>query len=605
MPDSFKPLHYEEALDQLRAGYNRGLVVPFIGSGLSAPRLPLWSALVKTLAEKAGLDDLGLAESPTDQQLILASERIVWSFRTQGKSLAKAIKEAFRSPARTGNEVPPATLALASVWWPLVLTTNYDTLFHDAFNQRHHRAKHDGDAIAAVGRGSADCHAVLASLASPTRPLLWALQGFLGKGLNGSDLRDEIVLGYEQYRRASFENAGFRAAFTEVYRNRSLLFAGAGLGEEYFRSLFGESIVRLGANQHAHCALVNAKDLERDAPWFMHTRMNIIVLTYDDEPCQPKYSGFAPCLRKIAAALNEQPRGAWRYSMRATTAPVTIEIEPTSLPLTPGDGHWVVGSAGKKRSKELRISRDVPNELRGPDVAVKGHAQLRQVNHRSVLLAIARHRDRSSDHRHRDLRHVAEVTVSALDAAVRAGATTVSFMLLSASVHAGRWPRVFSLVEMLRGIRRFVQERPENSGTPIRIVIHDTAAARAREPDRSVWHAIESRRLDPCELLDCKDLRFYVDVEIDSTSTRTTMYLAEDKTVEQLAMYFQLRGPWKAELTPNPAPSDGRWLSSLNVSLLDAGVVPGATLRFTRGAAETPSATQTRNRTRSEGRHAD
>lgn len=583
----FRPLRYEDALDQLRAGYNRGLLVPFLGSGVSAPRLPSWPALVNTLAEKAGVEDLGFSERPTDQQLILASERIVWSFGTQGKSLAEAINEAFRSSASKTNEPPAPTSALASVWWPLVLTTNYDTLFYDAFNQRHHRAKHDGDAIATVGRGSADCHAVLASLASPTRPLLWALQGFLGKGVNGNDLRDEIVLGYEQYRRASFENAGFRAAFTEVYRNRSLLFAGAGLSEEYFRSLFGESIVRLGTNQHAHCALVNAKDLERDTPWFMHTRMNIIVLTYDDESDQPKYSGFAPCLRNIAAALNEPPRSAWRHSMRATTAPLTVEIEPTPLPVALGNGHWVVGSAGKRRTGELRISGDVPDELRGPDIAVRGHEQLRQVQHRSVLLAVARQRDRPSTHHHRDLRQVAEVTVSALEAAVRAGATTVSFMLLSASVHAGRWPRVFSLVEMLRGIRRFAEKRPSNSMTPLRVVIHDTAAARISEPDRSVWHAIESRRLDPCELIDCRDLRFYVDVGIDSSSTRTTMYLAEDKTVAQLAMYLQLKGPWKAELTPNPSPIEGRWLSSLNVSLRDAGVVPGATLRFTRESSST------------------
>lgn len=583
--NAFRPLHYEDALDQLRVGYNRGLLVPFLGSGLSAPRLPLWSALVKTLAEKAGLENLRLPKRPTDQQLILASERIVWSFRTQGKSLAEAINECFRALAGSTNEPPAATIALASVWWPLVLTTNYDTLFYDAFNQRHHRAKHDGDAIAAVGRGTVDCHAVLASLASPTRPMLWALQGFLGKGVNGNDLSDEIVLGYEQYRRANFENAGFRAAFTEVYRNRSLLFAGAGLSEEYFRSLFGESIIRLGTNQHAHCALVNAKDLERGTPWFMHTRMNIIVLTYNDEPGKGKYSGFVPCLRRIAEALNEPPRGAWRHSMRATTAPLTVEIEPTPLPAAPGDGHWVVGSAGKRRTGELRISGDFPDGLRGQDVAVRGHEQLRQVRGRSVLLAVARQRDRLSTHHHRDLRHVAEATVSALDAAVGAGATTVSFMLLSASVHAGQWPRVFSLVEMLRGIRRFAEKRSSNSETPLRIVIHDTAAARTSKPDRSVWHAIESRRLDPCELIDCKDLRFYVDVGIDSSSTRTTMYLAEDKTVAQLAMYLQLKGPWKAELMPNPAPIEGRWLSSLNVSLRDAGVVPGATLRFTRASS--------------------
>lgn len=577
----FEPLRYEEALDHLRVGYNRGLVVPFIGSGLSAPRLPLWSELVKTLAAIAGLDDLGLPERPTDQQLIVASERIVWSFRTQGRSLPAAIKSTFDSGMRVNQDIPEATNALASVWWPLVLTTNYDNLFRDAFNRRFHRAKHDEDGIATLGRSSADCHAVLASLGSPSRPLLWALQGFLGTGLHGTDLSEEIVLGYEQYRRASLENPGFRAAFTEVYRNKSLLFAGAGLGEEYFRSLFGESIVRLGTNQHAHCAIVNAADLHSDTPWFMHTRMNIIALTYSDEPGEPKYSGFAPCLRKIAAALNEPPRGAWRYQMRTPTpAPVTVEIEPTSLPLAPRKGHWVVGSAGMRRSGELLISGDVPGELRGPAVEDADQGKIRRISDRPVLLAIARQRGRPGKGHQRDLREVAEVTSHALDVAVKEGATRVSFMLLSASVYAGRWPRVFSLIEMLRGIRRFVELRSASLKKALTIVLHDTAAARAQEPERSVWHAIESRRLDPCELLDCKDLRFYVDVGIESAPLRNTMYLSEDKTLAEVARYLQLQGSWRAEVTPNPTPSDVPWLSKLDMSLLDAGVVPGATVKF-------------------------
>jgi hypothetical protein len=583
---AFKHLHYEEALDHLRVGYNRGLVVPFVGSGLSAPRLPLWPELVYSLAKIAGLDDLSLPERPSDQHLIIASERIVWSFRTQGISLAKAMMSIFQTAAHPGVGMPEATEALASVWWPLVLTTNYDTLFRDAFNQRHHRAKHDGDAIAAVGRSPADCHAVLASLGSPSRPLLWALQGFLDMGLHGDDLGEEIVLGYEQYRRASLENTGFRAAFTEVYRNRSLLFAGAGLGEEYFRSLFGESIVRLGTNQHAHSALVNAADLQSDAPWFMHTRMNIIMLTYSDEPGQPKYSGFAPCLRKIAAALNEPPRGAWRYTMRTrTNAPVTVEIEPTPLPRVLEKDHWVVGSAGKRRSEEVRVSGDLPQELLGHVVDVSNRQLIRRISDRPVLLAIARQREQASSRHRRDLRQVADTTLEALEVAVGAGAKRVSFMLLSASVHSGRWPRVFSLVEMLRGIRRFVESRHSSLETSLTIVIHDTAAGRDGEPDRSAWHAIESRRLDPSEVLDCKDLRFYVDVGIASAPTRTSLYLAEDKTVAQVAQYLQLKGNWIAKITPNPAPTEVRWLPSMDVSLLDAGVVPGATLSFRREAS--------------------
>lgn len=272
LPKPFEPLSYLEGLDHLRVGYRRGLVVPFIGAGLCAARFRLWSGLVGALAEKAGIRDLQLGASPSDQQLIRASERVVWRLRAQGLPLDDAMRRALPDPDRNQSQVPAAVEALASIWWPLVLTTNYDSLFLEAFNRKHHRARHDDDSMAPVGRSAVDCHAVLASLNLPVRPLLWALQGFLGGGLNGTDLKQEIVLGYDQYRRATFDNASFRAAFSEVYRNRSLMFVGAGLGEEYFRGLFGESIVRLGASQHAHCVLINERDLAGDTCWFMHTR---------------------------------------------------------------------------------------------------------------------------------------------------------------------------------------------------------------------------------------------------------------------------------------------------------------------------------------------
>jgi SIR2-like domain len=580
--DPFKPLSYCRALDHLRVGYRRGLLVPFVGSGLSAPRLHLWSGLVKALAEKAGIGDVRLGDPPTDQQLIVASERIVWSLRAQGLSLADAIQTTLPNRKSSQDEVPPAARALASAWWPLVLTTNYDSLLLDAFNEGHQRAKHSHGAMAVVGRSAADCHTVLASLNLPTRPLLWALQGFLGSSLNRVDLKQEMVLGYDHYRRATFESASFRAAFSEVYRNRSLLFAGAGLGEEYFRGLFGESIVRLGANQHAHCALINEKDLTPDMCWFMHTRLNIVVLTYKDT-AKERYSGFAPCLQEIADALTEPPRGGRRFWVHRAKPAVCVDIEPTSLPRRGTATHWIVGSAGQKRSGELRVSGDVPTRLRQPQVPVSGNDDLKRVKGQSVLLAIARASDPDTDRRDRDLRNVADVTAQALQFAVRQGASTVSFMLLSASVHAGRWPRVFSLVQMLRGIRRFVQD-PLRESSPLRIVIHDTAAARlpGDAPDRSAWHAVETGRLDPAEVLDCSALRFFVEVEIEGSTTRTPMYVNEKETVQQVSQYFQLDIGWGAVLEPSPAPRRGNRVPELAVSLLDAGVVPGSTLRFTR-----------------------
>jgi hypothetical protein len=580
----FEPLSYRDALDQLRVAHGRGLLVPFVGSGLCVPRLRLWPKLVKALACEANMDDLVLGSSPTDQELIVASERIVWRLRAAGRALAEVVENALPNPDSSENEVPPGVDALASVWWPLVLTTNYDRLFVNAFNKAHPHSKDDTDTMVVAGRNPADCHTVMASLNLPMRPLLWALQGFLGEGVNGEDLTREIVLGYDQYRRATFGDVGFRAAFSEVYRNRSLLFVGAGLGEEYFRGLFGESLFRLGPNQHTHCALVNAKDLDRMPPWFMHTRLNIVVLTYEDERDAPKYSGFVPCIQEIAAVLSAPPRGQRRFWIGQPPA-VCVDIEPTPLPEVSTAKHWIVGSAGVRHSGAPRISGDMPKQFGTKWTPLPDAPDLMKCRRKWALLAVARAGGPQIGHRSRDLRKVADVTERALQVAVRGGASTVSFMLLGASVHARRWPRVFSLVQMLRGIRRFVQHRDQTSRKPyraLRVLIHDTAAARRAEaePDRSVWHAIETGRLDPNEVLNAGALRIFVEIELDDPVARTPMYVDEDKTVGHVAEYFQVPKGWCASLEPNPAPRQTHDLTAFGVSLSSAGIVPGSVLRF-------------------------
>lgn len=263
---------------------------------------------------------------------------------------------------------------------------------------------------------------------------------------------------------------------------------------------------------------------------------------------------------------------------------VCVDIEPSPLPEKSARGHWIVGSAGQKSSGELRVSGDVPIARRAPLDKVDGFPDLRRISDQSVLLAIARKSVLGSSRRDRDLRHVADVTTQALQFAVRQGASTVSLMLLSASVRAGRWPRVFSLIQMLRGIRRFARSRTPQESSLLRIVIHDTAAVRAPDctPNRSAWHAVETDRLNPAEVLDCSALRFFVEIASEGASSRTPMYLDEEKTIQQVAHYFQLDDGWGATLEPSPVPRYGNHLTDLDLSLLDAGVVPGSTLRFLR-----------------------
>jgi SIR2-like domain len=105
-----------------------------------------------------------------------------------------------------------------------VLSTNYDRMFVQAANARPAgRRVPQSELMAVLGGSQSDCQTPLASLSVPMSPVYWALQGYLGFGLTGANLRSEIVLGYEQYREATFNNPSFRAAFSEVFRNRSLL----------------------------------------------------------------------------------------------------------------------------------------------------------------------------------------------------------------------------------------------------------------------------------------------------------------------------------------------------------------------------------------------
>jgi hypothetical protein len=442
-----------------------------------------------------------------------------------------------------------------------------------------------------LGRSRTDCQAVVASLTTPARPILWALQGFLGGDQDRRDLRSEIVLGYEQYREATFNNNDFRAAFIEVFRNRSLMFLGSGLSEEYFRGLFGESLLRLGPGHQAHFALVNQEQVQSGEvnPWFLHTRLNIVVLTYDDGNGR-RFSGFAPAIDKICAKLTTQVRRPRRVEVHSNRYPeVSVELVAALLPTERlAADHWTVVSVGKGNNDEIRLGREAKQLLgraRPPKkaaVTTASGGRLFTKPGRRLLLAMARRPDRRlSSRRARDLRAVAELTKVALDEALTHRASIVSMMFLAGDPGHARWSRVFSLVQMLRGIRQFLMT--PSGKRPLRILIHDTAAADTDENrDVSAWQAVQSGRLDLTEILDCEAVRFFVEIEHDVGVRRTPMYWDDRKTLASVAEFFMLGGAWHARVEPQPYLRGAELLASSNETLADLGVVPGSTVQFCR-----------------------
>ncbi|WP_461189939.1 hypothetical protein [Arthrobacter sp. Z4-13] len=221
-----------------------------------------WPGMIKALeaaagtagsasdAQRSGWNELDYARRAAQAlaQLRLGHGEMV------ADSVSKALLE--HGPAAP----PPQTHALASLYWPLVLTTNYDDLYpaavHEMALTRPWAAKAPEDerreaTVQIVGRSSIDCHRVLSALSYPAPPFLWALQGYLGgqalirtkdgslsnyqewvapNGLSvtgehhpRNSLRHQIVVGHADYRRVALRSEGFRRAFAEVFRSRTLL----------------------------------------------------------------------------------------------------------------------------------------------------------------------------------------------------------------------------------------------------------------------------------------------------------------------------------------------------------------------------------------------
>ena len=104
--------------DQLLLAYERGLLVPFTGAGMSAPACRLWRSFIEELETQAGV------ETPdSEMDLTARGARAVRRLRLDSDknfelSTAAALSHGPQNP-------PDQTLALAQIHWPPVVTTNY------------------------------------------------------------------------------------------------------------------------------------------------------------------------------------------------------------------------------------------------------------------------------------------------------------------------------------------------------------------------------------------------------------------------------------------------------------------------------------------------
>lgn len=579
-------MQFHEVLPRLVAAYDQGVLVPFLGAGMSVSACPSWQGLIEGLEGYCSIDSQAASAGTAD--LVRRGNRAVRLLKRRDHgTFLEAIRATLYPP---GKAIPSQTEALAKIWWPLVLTTNYDDHFVTAYNRFQ---SDERDRLVVLGRSPQDSQKILSSLSSTSGCLLWALQGYLARRKD-HPLHPELVVGHEEYRRVTHTAQHFRRAFAEVFRRRSFLFLGSSLGDTYLLDLFGEILEFSGANPLPHYAMVKKGTV--DVP-FLRSRFNIIALEYEDHGDLP---AWLDTLRAEIDSAGTRPV-RWSWSLAAScgvegaAGPPDLEILRGALP-PPGSGELSVVSVGTGRDGTLWVSSGVHETVRSfwppPVQTPRGYA-MQKLGNRFVFgfqkadasgpVPVVAINARADDHDRRDLRLIGDAVREMLDWAVENGFRYVRMQVL-ASGRTAHYPARFSLAETVRAYGRWRRR----TGHPLALRIHLVDVRALLE--------VAAGRLDVVELLTCEDVRFWVEVVDGHQVLERELVFADcDDSLNGIAERFDVpRAGWTMEVSPRPRPDSkpDAVQDVWEMDLLSVGVIPGATLRFI--APQSPSSAGSR-----------
>ena len=590
---------FETVLPRLVATYETGRLVPFIGSGMSRPTCTDWPTFIAALESAADQSEPSPIDSQTPREALIrrANSAVRTLKRREQGAFAQAIRASLLSK-EPATLIPPQTRALARIWWPLLLSTNYDNCYaaayHDCFPHRH---------LAIVGRSAEDCQRVLTSLSTAGRSLFWALQGYLHDVPHNSlgpdvtpapevvaqVLESQVVVGHEEYRRVTYRDLHFRRAFAEVFRQRSLLFLGAGLQENYLQELFGEVLEFYGPGARPHYAFIPEGEVD---PGFMLSRFQIVVVEYP----QGEHGEIQRRLERLAEEVSRPRRTqvvwSWgridRRNENDWTSMPDLEVVRGPLPTEPAENECLAVSAGGSGTA-FYFSAGIRKVMNGWHVEESMPSRLTpylgEFAQRDVFAVRAR-----SDKDERSLAHIYDASLALFEHVAEryrcirmqllATGGTEKIDVSHAEWKVRNYPERFSFVQT---VRAWAAWRKNHPGVKCKLALHVVLDA--------VYQDIASGRIDVLELLSCADIRFFVEVVSDTGEVERRLFQTmPDLTLDKVVKNLQLSAAqWAVKVTPPPSLDDD-WLKlnpeTLTQTLQALGVVPGSTVHFHRRDAE-------------------
>ena len=586
---------FQTVLPRLVSTYEAGRLVPFIGSGMSVRACTDWSTFISKL--EAAVSNEGrsaINNSTARDELIRRASSAVRMLKAREKgAFGQAVLGALVSDKNPA--IPEQTKALARLWWPLVLSTNYDNCYEAAF---HAQFKDSTRKLVVVGRSIEDCQRVLNSLSVAGRSLLWALQGYLNEPHSipssspedsdaAAKLREQLVVGHEEYRRVTYRDLHFRRAFAEVFRQRSLLFLGSGIQETYLQELFGEVLEYYGPSTRPHYAFIKEAEVDPDFKEFMLARFQIVTIQYEEhEEVVERLNQLAD-----AASLPSRVAVAWSWgrieqkSEDRWTSTSDLEVIRGPLPKERGKGECLAVSASGDSQFVFSPEIETPMDSWGiktneqPEKPIPPYLGLFPDRH--VYAVRAR-----SDLNERTLSDIYKAALALFEHRYRPSARPYDCIRMELLAARGTdkqegtgdcrtYPERFSFVQIVRAWAYWRDQHPK---VACRLALHIVL--------ESVYRDVASGRIDVLELLSCKDIRFFAEIVSDTGEIERRLF--QDMPKERLCSIVERLGlspeHWKLQVTPPPSlePVEYPLSARLDFTLQDLGVVPGSTLHFRR-----------------------
>ncbi len=615
---------FDQLLPRLVAAYHQGLLVPFLGAGMSRTSCPDWATFIADLERQAAPSSEATATPRVQASTADAGGNLVFRANAAIRKLSlgtpAALREAIHASLYQSGETDlaltgvPQTTALASLWWPLLVSSNYDDLFVTAYARQRQdelgKALDTGGAASAeyevrssepynghvqvLGRSRRDCARVLSALSVTVPTVLWTIHGFLPRQEQPelAHLANEMVVGHDEYRRIAHADPYYRRAFGELWRRRSLLFLGSSLGDPYLLDLFSEVQELHGTNPQPHYALVeDDKVLDEE---LLRTRFNIIVARYGRHGELPEH--LQELARRVRAPQPRPTRFAWHYAWDDDRAlrggAPDLELAHSGLPTSLGDGEGILLSAGfpdsEARDDRLFFSAGILHVLErvdpkffeavsaGEAIPIEdGVFSVPAPDGGSSRVAAIRP---WKDERTRDLNLLRELLPKALRWASGNGIQHLHLPLIGGGA-SRHFPASVPLSIIVRAHRQWC----ETHDTPIRLTVH------LIEP--SAVFELTSGRLNLAELIAVEDLRFWVEFDgtdgsgsDDGRFLREPLIARESESLARVAGVLGLPTPEQWEMRAEPAPDrDASWLPvSASTPLCELGLTVGGTLRVRR-----------------------